>query len=312
MPLLLTCECGARFEVDDHFGHRVVSCPECLQTVNTGSRRPTPRTDWLALFGVALALFGAFTVVGTLAAAVAGTASLVRIRRRPDTLSGRGFALAGLGLGLSLTTLTMYQPGGGLPIGAWVRRLRLTGQLDAPTGALGSRDGFFLFPRMPAGWSVLTRTSSGDPAVDDLQQRKEVVLANPALRAFADLQRDADNDEPLPLFLDHLRRDLSTPRKPLLGDDDEENPLRASPTAPADLRISKLPAKEGLDGHEWTFDLPRGGTTWRFLVRLYRKPRQRNARASPTYVLRVYAPRDTFRAAEGDLRAIADGVRFSP
>jgi hypothetical protein len=315
MPLLLTCDCGARFEVDDHLAGREVSCPECHQAVKAASRKPVPRLDWLALFSVALALLGAFTLVGTLAAAAAGAASLARIRRKPDALSGVGYAVTGigLGLGLSLATLVLYQLGDRLPVGAWVRKLRLTGQLDAAGAAhVGSRDGACLLPRLPEGWGVLARGGSGDPAVDDLQQKAEFVLANPALRAYADLERDAEYQDHLILYADQLRRGLSAGRKPLLGDDDEENPLRVGALAPTDVWAGKLPQADGMDRFEWTFDLPRGGVTWRFLVRMYRKPRVKGMRPSPIYVFRVYAPRDRFQAAERELRAIADGVHFSP
>jgi hypothetical protein len=316
MPLLLTCDCGARFEVDEHLGGREVSCPECLQPVQTAVQNPSPRADWVALFSVALALVGGLTVVGGVAAAVAGVVALVRIRRWPGVLAGQPYAIAGilLGLGLAAISLVLVQLGDALPVGAWVRQRRLAGQLDTTNAMpLGTRDGVCLLPRPPAGWGVLTRGSSGDPAVDDLQQKREFVLANPALRAYADLHRDADHtDHPLPLYIEHLRQQLGAARKPLLGEDDDENPLSVAQQSPKDVETQTLPTVEGYEAREWVFDLPRGGVTWRFLVRLYRRPGNRAARPSPTYVFRVYAPRGRFQAAETDLRALADGLRLTP
>ena len=123
MPLLLTCDCGARFEVEEHLGGQEVSCPECLQAVKAVTRASAARLDWLALFSVA---------------------ALVRIHRRPDALTGRGYALTGVGLGVALTavTLTIFSLGERVPLAAWVRQRRLTGQLD-PAGPrdLSTREG---------------------------------------------------------------------------------------------------------------------------------------------------------------------------
>src|SRR5438045_2244643 len=68
MALSLSCACGARFDVDDAQAGKEVVCPECQQSVKAPAASPAVvTTDW-ALASVVLALAGAFTVVGSLAA----------------------------------------------------------------------------------------------------------------------------------------------------------------------------------------------------------------------------------------------------
>jgi len=55
-----------------------------------------------------VALLGAFTILGTLAAIVLGWLGLRAIKESPDKLAGRNYALAGIVLGAVLTLFTLY------------------------------------------------------------------------------------------------------------------------------------------------------------------------------------------------------------
>src|SRR5262249_51230227 len=80
------CDCGARFEVEDDLAAREVSCPECQARLTVPARASAPpRTSLLALASAILALVGAFTVLGTVAAVVLGGLALAEIGR-----AGRG------------------------------------------------------------------------------------------------------------------------------------------------------------------------------------------------------------------------------
>src|SRR5262245_30616347 len=103
MAILLTCDCGARFEVEELLAGQEVSCPECQHALQVPARPTPPRTNLLALASVVLCLLGAFTILGTLAAAVLGVLAIVQINRDREHLTGTGFALFGIIGGLGFT-----------------------------------------------------------------------------------------------------------------------------------------------------------------------------------------------------------------
>src|SRR5260370_31071104 len=102
MALALTCVCGARFELDDTLAGQKITCPECQQTLKAPALRSMPpRTSALALASVVLALLGAFSGIGSAAAAVLGGMALARIGRQRERLAGVGLALFGLIAGIA-------------------------------------------------------------------------------------------------------------------------------------------------------------------------------------------------------------------
>src|SRR5207302_8262451 len=102
MTLSLTCTCGARLEIDDKFAGQPINCPDCQRALQAPAAKEATgrRTSGLALASILLALIGAFTVVGTLAAVVLGVLALLQIAGKPDRLAGKGYALAGILLGV--------------------------------------------------------------------------------------------------------------------------------------------------------------------------------------------------------------------
>jgi hypothetical protein len=150
MPLSLTCSCGARLEIDDRFAGQVINCPDCQQPLPTFQRDATPprRTSGFALASFVLALVGAFTVIGTLLAVALGGYALVDIRRRGDQLSGRGYAIAGIVLGVALTALSLFAYFSIELFGldGLLREPQWAGKLDysGPLEVIRSKDGFAL------------------------------------------------------------------------------------------------------------------------------------------------------------------------
>src|SRR5436853_448294 len=110
MPMALTCDCGARFEVDETLAGRTVCCPECRTPLEApaAATAARPRTSLFALGSVVLALAGGFTVLGGAAAVVLGVIGLVHIRRLGGRLTGAGLAIAGIALGVGFSAVTVF------------------------------------------------------------------------------------------------------------------------------------------------------------------------------------------------------------
>jgi hypothetical protein len=111
MAVSLTCGCGARLEIDDKFAGQTVHCPDCqrpLAAPKTAQPAVVLRTSGFALTSLILALVGAFTVLGTLAAVVFGVIALVQIGKHSDRVAGKGYAIAGILLGVVMTAGTVF------------------------------------------------------------------------------------------------------------------------------------------------------------------------------------------------------------
>jgi hypothetical protein len=70
--------------------------------------KSTMHTSGLAVTSLVLALIGAFTLLGTMAAAVLGAVALRAIRRERDRLGGERFAWAAIILGVALTAISLF------------------------------------------------------------------------------------------------------------------------------------------------------------------------------------------------------------
>jgi len=109
MTLAINCTCGARLELDDRFAGQTIQCPDCQKPLQAPPlTSPLLRTSGVALASVILALVGAFTVIGTIVAVILGVLALRQIARRPQQLTGRRFALAGVGAGAILTAVSLF------------------------------------------------------------------------------------------------------------------------------------------------------------------------------------------------------------
>lgn len=316
MPLLLTCDCGARTEIAHLPTGQEVKCPACLQALATRDKPAlAPRTSWLALLSLAVAVLGALTVVGSLAGALLGLAALARIRRRPADLAGSSYALAGVvvGLGATLLTAVLVSQRDRLPVAAWARQRAMAGQLDpAPAREVTSADGILVLTPT-ADWLHVKRGTSGDPAVDDIQQSPEGLFADVHRHAYLEVRTDRHGDQEPAIYVSQLYADLRPQRKPLLGDDDDrDDPMRETAAGFRRVKDQALAPIDGYAGHEWVVDSTRGGQWWRFVVRAYCRPRDKDGRTGPRYLVRLYAPRHQFAAHEEEFRSLLDTTRFAP
>jgi hypothetical protein len=115
MPISVTCQCGARLEIDEKFLGKEILCPDCQRPLPTKAPAAPPpldlpdyrRTSGLAELSLILALVGAFTLVGTLAAIGVGVLALKEIGAKSNKLNGIGLARAGIILGAVFTVITL-------------------------------------------------------------------------------------------------------------------------------------------------------------------------------------------------------------
>ena len=108
MTLSLKCTCGVRLDIPENFAGQQITCPDCQHPVAVPRNDPALiKTSGLALTSLMLALVGAFTVVGTALAVVFGVLALIHLRHRPDAITGKRYAIAGIVLGVVLTATTL-------------------------------------------------------------------------------------------------------------------------------------------------------------------------------------------------------------
>src|SRR5262249_23643902 len=154
-----------------------INCPDCQAALQVPSlHRVVTRTSGFAITSLVLALVGAFTVVGTLAAIGFGTLALRQIRTRPDEIAGRSYALAGIALGAVLTLLSVgaYTFSDRLNLDALLYNRRLEGKLEFDPDQLEihrHREGYAI-TRPSKHWGVLREPSSSGapvPPEEDLK-----------------------------------------------------------------------------------------------------------------------------------------------
>jgi hypothetical protein len=144
MSISVTCQCGARLEIDEKFLGKEVPCPDCQRPLPT-KVPPTPppldlpdyrRTSGLAVLSLTLALVGAFTIVGTIAAVVVGLLAIKEIAGKSSKLEGLNFARAGIILGAIFTVITLAALISPTVFGldAFLRQVALAGRVSYPSG----------------------------------------------------------------------------------------------------------------------------------------------------------------------------------
>jgi len=316
MSLTLTCECGARFEVDEVWAGKEIPCPDC----GAKTRAPTletqlasvERPSWLALLALTCVIIGAFTLVGTLVGSLMAAVALIR------RLPGAGIAWLALlgGLGLSGLTSALFAYPEQLPLGSWVRYQLLTAQVET-RGPLQIRspDQLVQLTRPKTNWGQARSNRLADPTVGDLQLESDLLLVRLSDRAYVDLRRiDGRGDQQLSSLGDLLMSELSGAGVQRAIDDFDDRPgrRRSAPVASAEqLRTAPLERDDDREGREWLFEVRRGSKNWRFLIRAYRQVGERQV-TRPIYLLRGYAPAGRFAEREKELRAILDSFQFLP
>jgi hypothetical protein len=317
MALSLTCDCGARFEVEDTLAGQEVSCPECQQPLKAPALQALPvRTSALAIASAVLALAGAFTVVGTLAAVVLGIVALVSIGRQRERLAGFGLAVFGVTAGAALTALTLLAltTGEVFGVGGWLREKAMADQIDTsgPLEVVAAKG--FAVTRPSEKWGQATANVLEDPLLAPLQKNRDLLLVQPARNAFLDVRALGRNKRlGIDGGMEEAVRELqNVPENPFLGgaEDDEEMPRHRRPVNevkkdPAGPHA--LPPLDGGEGKELAVDVQRAGQAWRCLVRVYSRKSD-----GALFVVRGYSTARAFRRLEAELRRGLDSFRLLP
>lgn len=162
MAISLTCECGARLDIDDTFAGQTISCPDCARPLKAPDLRATgQRTSGLALTSFVLALIGAFTVVGTALAVVFGALALLQISRQRDRVTGSAYAVSGIVLGVLLTGFSVfaYSSVELFGIGRLMIEAQWSGKLDFPQSDEVVRNDFTI-KRPSKAWGIFREAHS--------------------------------------------------------------------------------------------------------------------------------------------------------
>ncbi|MBY0232237.1 MAG: hypothetical protein K2W96_23405 [Gemmataceae bacterium] len=313
MPIALTCDCGARFEIEDSYAGRDWPCPDCGAPVRAPVKaNASPRPSLLALLAAGLALAGAFTLVGSVAAAILGLVAWLQVRASKGQVAGGRIALAALAGGVMLTVATFFvwRSPAMFPLGLWLRRQAFAGQLDAsgPLDAVGADTSL---KRPSKSWARAVRGRTTHPVLGDVQKGRDVLLVNLDEYAFADTARLAVEGNKAPGEMEvAIREELLPERASFFGS--REDGGRNQQQAPSQFAVPKrsgiIEPVDGRLGYEWLYDVQRGGRRWRFLVRTYRK--ERGAASDPVFVVRAYCPAGSFERLEPELRQILDTLRL--
>lgn len=305
---MLTCACGARFEVEESLAGQEVLCPECQQPLQAPAAARLPRvTSAWALASLLLALIGAFTVLGTVVAVLLGIIALVSIARHRDRVTGAAFAIFGICLGVLFTVLTVVALNAGDLFGleTWMRERTLAQKIDTsgPMEVVQAFEGFAI-TRPTEKWGQVQDQDSGDPAVGDFQNGLDLLLAQLARHAFVDVRtlpvgafRTLDQCET------EILADFQAQRPHNPFDDEDDDDFRAAVRVRR-LSQRQLNARDGMEGREVEVEVRCGGKPWLFLIRLYRRGDGR------VYVVRAYVPKRRFAEVRGELESALNSFRI--
>jgi hypothetical protein len=307
---MLTCACGARFEVDDTLAGQEVLCPECQQPLKAPAlERPPQVTSAWALASVVLALVGAFTVLGTLAAAICGVIALVSIARNRQRVTGAGFAVFGICLGVLFTGLTLFALSTTDLFGldTWVRERNMAEQVDTsgPLEVVLGAKGFAI-TRPTEKWGHVLGDQSDDPVVSGLQRDRDLLLMQVTRYAFIDVRMVPRGQfVSLDQCQDDILAQFDTRRRPRPFDDEDDEDFQ--PILHAQVRANRrLPDKDGAEAREMEVDVRCTGQPWHFVIRLYRRGN------GSMYIVRAYTPRRRLTQVESELKTALESFRLLP
>jgi hypothetical protein len=302
MALTLSCSCGANFDVEDTFAGQTVSCPECHASLKAPVLRPGPlRTSGLAVASMVLALVGAFTLVGTLAAVLCGLAALVSIGRSGGRRAGVGFALFGIIAGVLFTGLTLfaYSTGELFGVGDQMRERMLGGRVEysGPLEIVRPDPGFKI-TRPSEKWGVAKADLSRE-----FQNTSSLLLVNAAKDAYVDVSVM----NAVGRGVDALRQDViksfeEDERKGKAGQG-EDDMRRVMTVKVRDSR--RVESASGYEVGEVVLDVRLPGQTLTYLIQVVKKPR-----AARAFLVRSWTARRRYAQEEADLRKVIDSFRI--
>jgi hypothetical protein len=299
MTLTIDCTCGAHLEIDGRFAGQTIQCPDCQRALQVPTYEPVVvRTSGLALASFMLALIGAFTVVGTLAAVVLGALGLRAIAKNPGRLQGNGYALAGIVMGLLFTAVSLFAYARVEMFGMdrVLRERRWAGKLKFEEGSQASSEGGFSIPVLSKSWGILTEKDlfQAEPA-------HSIILVNVRGDAYAigfSFGRDQQMEDKVETYREAALAKFGESRlvRLLAG-------RKTGLTAPQVVSTTPLPKRAGRESEELTIELDLGKHERVFLMRII--PGQ-----DSLFVVAAGTSKRTFSAVENELRQIVSGFKL--
>lgn len=307
MPLSLTCDCGARFDVEEALAGQSVSCPECQATLKApAARRPVVRTSNFALASFLLAIVGAFTVVGTIAAVVLGLIAVAAILRDRERLAGLGFAVTGIVLGIAFTALTLFSFSQLEFFGGAMRRAQMADQLDKkvdPKTAVEIKESDFRITK-PINWWQANKDFAYLLVEPLLRSDAVLLLVQPEMYAFVDVQVGsiAPGENIDKVILDRIKPDPSNGNPNPKVEQDQEDVLRIQDAKVTSSKL--LPPDLGMEIHELTVDVRLDNKNWTMLIRTFQN------RGGRLFIVRGFTQSSHFGRAKDDLLKVMDSFKI--
>jgi hypothetical protein len=330
MPLALTCDCGARFELEDALAGRAVSCPECQAKLTAPAvKKPVVRTSHLALVSAILALVGAFTAVGGAAAVLLGGVALLLILRDRRRVGGLGFALFGVVAGgafTALTPLALSTEGWGL--GPMLRRVWMADQLEPepanPKAPREVKEREFVLTKPSERWGKARSPKDfQNPAVQPLLKESKVLLVQPESYAFVDVRTDAGAQQSRPgaapaslgdvvknAFVENDKND--DPSGAGAGANDPSADDRGAPKQPKRLdpgtlkEVKSLPTGDNEKAAaEFEIEVRVDGRPWKFLIQAHRTDKGK------FFIVRGFTEASRFERVKDDLRKAVESFKLT-
>ncbi|HEV3116803.1 MAG TPA: DUF4190 domain-containing protein [Gemmataceae bacterium] len=295
MSLSLTCSCGAHFEVADAFAGQSVACPECQQSLRVPmAARTRLRTSGYALSSVVLTLVGMFTVILTALAVVLGFMALVSISRHRNQVTGAGYAVFGIVLGLIFTGVSLFALSRDELFDRFREKIHANeADYSGPMEIIRAGEGFAITRPTPK-WGV-ARETVGEGAA--------LLLVDVGKNAYLQVQPAAIEwgkglDQCLDEYLKALRE---TPG--VVAINGKHRPAKTSRVRVHESR--RLPPVKGMEILEVRVDLRVAGQPFSYLVWACRK----NG-AAPAFVVSAWAPSRRLAQLEPELRRGLDSFRI--
>jgi hypothetical protein len=303
MALSLACSCGARFEVEDTLAGQLVSCPECPESVRAPwPDQSKPRTSGYALASVIVALVGAFTLVGTVAAVILGSIGLVSIARHRDRVAGVGYAVFGIVAGVALTvfSLFLYSSFELFDVNGALRSGALSSQIDYEGGQEINRpQKGYAITRPNPKWGV-ARAS----LVKQLELECDLLLVNASKDCYVEVEVVEMGGRSMDEYLDEVIQSYQDPPFDVAGANQRNEHTRSAFKLKG-RRI--LPPAQGMRSGELLIDVKIDGQEMSFLDRIVSE--EGGGRA---FRVRAWASRHRFPRLEAELRRAVDSFRILP
>jgi hypothetical protein len=296
MSLSLHCSCGADFEVEDTLAGQAVACPECQAALRAPPLVRGPmRTSGHAIASLVLALVGAFTLVGTLAAIFFGALALAEIRRRRDELTGAGLAVLGIAVGSVFTALTVFACLSGelFGIDEQLRGRMLAGQVDYPPAleVVDHANGFEI-TRPSEKWGVGKQSLLAEKAEEDAV----LLLVNSSRDAYVSVRVEELHRERLDQFRQTLLERYRHRADGMGGEAVVDFKLLAN---------QSLPKRDDMEVGEIVFEERVSGQLVVRVVQLFRRDG-----TDRVYVVRGWTPRRRYAQNQNELRKVLDSFRI--